>query len=122
MTLRRCFALPVGALALGGGPVKCNNELFGTSSITTPDSASAPLGGSAGNLIKLPQPAGEEATFPAALDGSPFAFYFLPSATNSTKWTINIQGGGWCYDEVRATAAFTHTHALTLTLVCPHLL
>lgn len=27
-------------------------------------------------LIKLPQPAGEEATYPAALDGSAFGFYF----------------------------------------------
>jgi hypothetical protein len=51
-------------------------------------------------LVKLPQPKGEEATFPAALDGSPYAFYFRASPTNSTKWTINIQGGGWCYDEV----------------------
>ena len=49
-------------------------------------------------LIKLPQPPGEEATYPAALDGSPFGFYFSGSNT-STKWTINIQGGGWCYDE-----------------------
>jgi hypothetical protein len=51
-----------------------------------------------GKLIKLPQPKGEEATYPAALDGSPFGFYFSGSNA-STKWTINIQGGGWCYDE-----------------------
>jgi len=50
------------------------------------------------NLIKLPQPKGQEATYPAALDGTPYAFYFTPNAT-STKWTININGGGWCYDE-----------------------
>jgi len=35
----------------------------------------------------------------ACLDGSPYGFYFVPSTTNSTKWTVSIQGGGWCYDE-----------------------
>ena len=39
------------------------------------------------------------ATEAACLDGSPYGFYFVPSETNSTRWTINIQGGGWCYDE-----------------------
>eukprot|EP00729_Bicosta_minor_P012259 gene12259-26110_t len=42
--------------------------------------------------------AGDEA--PACLDGSPYGFYFQPSAKKSTKWTISINGGGWCYDEV----------------------
>ena len=42
-------------------------------------------------LIKLPQPKGQEASYPAALDGSPFGFYYSGSNT-STKWTINIQG------------------------------
>ena len=36
---------------------------------------------------------------PACLDGSPYGFYFHPSKRGSTKWTVNIQGGGWCYDE-----------------------
>ena len=31
----------------------------------------------------------------AALDGSPYGFFFLGSNT-STQWTISIQGGGWC--------------------------
>lgn len=48
-------------------------------------------------LTMLPQDAGDES--PACLDGSPYGFYFRPSATNSTKWTISIRGGGWCYDE-----------------------
>lgn len=26
--------------------------------------------------------------------------FYQPSTTNSTKWTVAIQGGGWCYDEV----------------------
>ena len=36
----------------------------------------------------------------ACLDGSPYAFYFIPSTTGSTQWTISIEGGGWCYDEI----------------------
>ena len=62
------------------------------------DAFTSTSGGSA-TLIKLPQPKGEEATFPAALDGTPYAFYHAASPTKSTKWTININGGGWCYDE-----------------------
>merc|ERR1711990_1036142 len=49
-------------------------------------------------LTLLPQDKGDES--PACLDGSPYGFYFVPSRTNSTKWTISIEGGGWCYDEV----------------------
>jgi len=48
-------------------------------------------------LTLLPQDKGNQS--PACLDGSPYGFYFVPSTTGSTKWTINIQGGGWCYDE-----------------------
>jgi len=48
--------------------------------------------------IFLPQDRGTLS--PAALDGSPYGFFFQPSASNSTKWTVAIQGGGWCYDEV----------------------
>lgn len=55
-----------------------------------PNSGRAPL-------TLLPQDAGDES--PACLDGSPYGFYFNPSKTGSTKWTINIEGGGWCYDE-----------------------
>ena len=73
-------------------PARCNNELSVAPPATVSTSAVQ------GPLIKLPQPEGEEATYPAALDGSPFGFYFSGSNT-STKWTINIQGGGWCYDE-----------------------
>lgn len=47
-------------------------------------------------LTLLPQSDDES---PACLDGSPYGFYFRPSTANSTKWTTNIQGGGWCYDE-----------------------
>lgn len=48
-------------------------------------------------LTLLPQDAGDES--PACLDGSPYGFYFNPSHNKSTKWTISIEGGGWCYDE-----------------------
>jgi hypothetical protein len=49
-------------------------------------------------LVLLPQNKGDES--PAALDGSPYGLYFSPSKSGSTKWTISINGGGWCYDEV----------------------
>jgi len=49
------------------------------------------------SLAMLPQDAGDES--PACLDGSPFGAYLRKSATNSTKWTAYIQGGGWCYHE-----------------------
>ena len=52
---------------------------------------------------------------PACLDGSPYGFYWQPSQTNSTKWTVQIQGGGWCYDEVdclcRASTRLGSSHA-----------
>jgi hypothetical protein len=54
-------------------------------------------GSRVGPIVKLPQTGSN--TDPAALDGSPYAFYFVPSTTGSTQWTINIEGGGWCYDE-----------------------
>jgi len=46
------------------------------------------------SLTLLPQDDGS-----ACLDGSPYGVYFQKSATKSTKWTIFLQGGGWCYDE-----------------------
>ena len=48
-------------------------------------------------LHLLPQDKGDES--PAALDGSPYGLYFSPSTSGSKKWTISINGGGWCYDE-----------------------
>ena len=41
-------------------------------------------------LTLLPQTAGDES--PACLDGSPYGFYFTPSKTGSTQWTISIEG------------------------------
>ena len=35
------------------------------------------------------------------MDGSPFGYYFraATNASNSDKWVLELQGGGWCYDE-----------------------
>ena len=65
-------------------------------------------------LIKLPQDKGDLS--PACLDGTEYGFYFRPSATGSTKWSLNFEGGGWCYDEedcyCRATT-YTYTWPAT---------
>jgi len=50
--------------------------------------------GKAVNLTLL-----DSSTGAACLDGSQYGFYFVKSTTGSKKWTISIQGGGWCYDE-----------------------
>ena len=47
--------------------------------------------GGAGDLHLVPQTEGDLS--PACLDGSPYGFYFVPSTTNSTKWTVSISGG-----------------------------
>jgi len=44
------------------------------------------------------------ATGAACLDGSPYGFYFVPSLKGSTKWTVSIEGGGWCYNETLCLA------------------
>jgi len=44
-------------------------------------------------LTLLPQ---EEPEAPACLDGSPYGFYFRQSSSGSKKWTISLDGGGWC--------------------------
>ena len=50
-------------------------------------------------LTLLPQAPGDPEA-PATLDGSPYGLYHKPSRSGkSTKWTISIEGGGWCYNE-----------------------
>jgi hypothetical protein len=44
-----------------------------------------------------------ESTGAKCLDGSPYGYYFVPSPTHSKKWTISIEGGGWCIDELSCT-------------------
>ena len=46
-------------------------------------------------MITLPNPDPGGA---ACLDGSPYAFYIVPGS--SASFSIGIQGGGWCYDEI----------------------
>lgn len=53
-------------------------------------------------LILLPQDQGDDS--PACLDGSPYGIYHIHSRSNSTKWTIYLEGGGWCDDEVGCLA------------------
>ena len=60
--------------------------------------ASSAAGGAQANLTLLPQTDGELS--PASLDGSPYGLFIQRSSTGSKKWTIMIQGGGWCYDLV----------------------
>jgi len=44
-----------------------------------------------------------------ALDGSSYGFYHRPSKSASTKWTIFMEGGGWCYNEEEcAYRSMTH--------------
>ena len=54
--------------------------------------ASAP-GAVAGPTYKLYK---TSALGAASLDGSPAAFYFMPSQTDSDDWAFYLQGGGWC--------------------------
>ena len=49
------------------------------------------------HLTLLPQHSSTSS--PACLDGSPYGVYHRPSPTNSTKFTMFLQGGGWCYNE-----------------------
>eukprot|EP00039_Didymoeca_costata_P013171 m.196175 g.196175 ORF g.196175 m.196175 type:complete len:428 (-) comp15696_c0_seq2:106-1389(-) len=91
------LALLAPAYALGAAappPPPCNPELYAAQFPVEP------LGGNLSQvpLILLPQDKGGDS--PACLDGSPYGFYFQKSTTGSKKWTIFIDGGGWCYDEV----------------------
>eukprot|EP01052_Picozoa_sp_SAG31_P001351 SAG31_NODE_46_length_30980_cov_226.095107_11_plen_336_part_00 len=42
----------------------------------------------------------DNSSSPACLDGSRFSIKYRLSTSGSTKWTISIPGGGWCYDEL----------------------
>ena len=71
---------------------KCNPEAIAAASPPVVSPGTVPL------RLVGGKDAGPDAA--ACLDGSPFGFYFQPSTTGSKKWTISINGGGWCYDEV----------------------
>jgi hypothetical protein len=69
------------------------------------------------HLILLPATTGA-----ACLDGSPYGFYFAPSTKGSSMWTVSIEGGGWCYDEVsclaRANTSLGSSHFWPPTAGC----
>ena len=58
-------------------------------------SALVMAGSTISNITLLPLETGA-----AALDGSPYGFYFIKYsgdiAEHRNRWTISIQGGGWC--------------------------
>lgn len=91
-------ALAVGALASPGSPPlsdlswPCAHNK-GADETAVPHGALA-NGGDSVPATMLPLTAGGA----ACLDGSPYGFYFVPSASSS-KWTISFEGGGWCYNE-----------------------
>lgn len=49
-----------------------------------------------GNLTLFPQT--DPHSSPSCLDGSPYGVYFRANPA-STKWTVFLEGGGWCYNE-----------------------
>jgi hypothetical protein len=96
-----CFALlsvlPLVTCSSAHKPPVCNSEAYKEYEETPVVYGEASEAGT-GKLVMLPQDKGDES--PASLDGSPYGFYFSPSTTGSKKWSIYLQGGGWCYDEV----------------------
>eukprot|EP00729_Bicosta_minor_P020673 gene20673-11249_t len=81
--------------ATAAPPTRCNPERLPTADgVARPP----PPTGKA-KLQLLAQVQGEEKTWPASLDGSPYGFFHYESSA-SNRWTIYLQGGGWCYDEI----------------------
>ena len=64
---------------------------------------------SSANITLLPLSTGA-----AALDGSPYGFYFEKYAGDVTaqshRWTISLEGGGWCVGSKTATPAPSKEH------------
>ena len=95
-------------------PLKCNPERYESEIRMVSEAAKMPPTSAnlaplhTATLTLLPQDKGDES--PACLDGSPYGFYFQPSTTGSTKWTIFINGGGWCYGEPTLPAARRCAH------------
>ena len=101
MRLAAALGLVVAASAeLGPESERCNPESEPDLDAPVPNSAhpltgQAPTYGAA-MLHTIGNGAPDD---PACLDGTPYGFYFQKSATGSTKWSVSIDGGGWCYDE-----------------------
>ena len=97
----RFFLCAAAAVAASTVSASCNPERLARDVSVSQDVA-ATVGvtsGLTGKLRFLPHDLSNPESA-ACLDGSPYGFYFVPSTKNSTKWTISINGGGWCYDEV----------------------
>ena len=62
-----------------------------------------------GNLTLFPQT--DLAESPACLDGSDYGVYFRGNP-RSTKWTVFLEGGGWCAAGSLATHAREHLSQL----------
>ena len=80
-----------GADHFGSGG--CNPEVLeqlGATQAQHPLGGEATYGAAALHTLPLQGDSG-----PACLDGTPYGFYFQPSTTGSTKWTVSIDGGGW---------------------------
>jgi hypothetical protein len=84
-------ALSTATVVLGSDDFesRCNPEMQPQEEETHPLLGSEATYGAA-DLHTLPL---EGDTGPACLDGTPYGFYFQPSTTGSTKWTVSIDGG-----------------------------
>lgn len=49
------------------------------------------------------------------LDGTPYGFAFCGSPTSNATWTIDVQGGGWCWDEADCLARASTALGSSLT-------
>lgn len=115
MMLRLILAVSLGATA-SASQVTCNPEAQEFRRNAMPEATD----GRSATINFLAQDKGVNS--PACLDGSPYGFYFVPSSTGSTKWTLSIDGGGWCYDEVdcycRSKGGLGSSKALPTTAGC----
>lgn len=77
-------------------------------------SLAAATGHGAVNITLLPMSTGA-----AALDGSPYGFFFVKASNPAEKrWTISIEGGGWCVgNAVSPTTAPSSRLHLLLALI-----
>jgi hypothetical protein len=91
----RAYALTVLALLLTPAAVVL-------ASVSGAETAQVPDIGVASGAVPLTKLSLDSGA--ACLDGTPYGFYYVPSKTGSTQWTISIQGGGWCYNETLCEA------------------
>ena len=102
------------------GVGNCNSQCV---TVLSPDH-SKPIDGekscsSTAALTLLPQ---DRENLSASLDGSPMGLYLVASRSNSTRWTIFLEGGGWCFSDedclIRTTTPNGSSKKLPLTRNC----